>query len=293
MFNDRIKIKQLLSGTPTGTEVVVMGWVRTFRNNQFIALNDGSTNANIQIVATLGEFDEAILKRVTTGASLKIVGTVVESLGKGQSVEVKAKTLEILGDSDAEKFPLQPKKHSLEFLREKAHLRFRTNTFGSVFRLRHALAFAVHQFYNERGFVYLHTPIITSSDAEGAGEMFRVTTLPLEGAPKNDKGEIDYTQDFFGKGTNLTVSGQLEGELGAMAFSEIYTFGPTFRAENSNTTRHLAEFWMIEPEVAFNDIKDNMDLGEACLKYCIQYALDHDDLADEARAYMQAALAQK
>jgi len=277
MFNDRIKIKQLLSGTPTGTEVVVMGWVRTFRNNQFIALNDGSTNANIQIVATLGEFDEAILKRVTTGASLKIVGTVVESLGKGQSVEVKAKTLEILGDSDAEKFPLQPKKHSLEFLREKAHLRFRTNTFGSVFRLRHALAFAVHQFYNERGFVYLHTPIITSSDAEGAGEMFRVTTLPLEGAPKNDKGEIDYTQDFFGKGTNLTVSGQLEGELGAMAFSEIYTFGPTFRAENSNTTRHLAEFWMIEPEMAFYDIEDNMNLAEAFIKYLINYALKNNE----------------
>ena len=271
MFNQRIKIKQLLSGTPTGTEVVVMGWVRTFRNNQFIALNDGSTNANIQIVATLGEFDEAILKRVTTGASLKIVGTVVESLGKGQSVEVKAKTLEILGDSDAEKFPLQPKKHSLEFLREKAHLRFRTNTFGSVFRLRHALAFAVHQFYNDRGFVYLHTPIITSSDAEGAGEMFRVTTLPLEGAPKNEQGEIDYTQDFFGKGTNLTVSGQLEGELGAMAFSEIYTFGPTFRAENSNTTRHLAEFWMIEPEMAFYDIEDNMNLAEAFIKYLINY----------------------
>ena len=276
MFNQRIKIKQLLSGTPTGTEVVVMGWVRTFRNNQFIALNDGSTNANIQIVATLGEFDEAILKRVTTGASLKIVGTVVESLGKGQSVEVKAKTLEILGDSDAEKFPLQPKKHSLEFLREKAHLRFRTNTFGSVFRLRHALAFAVHQFYNDRGFVYLHTPIITSSDAEGAGEMFRVTTLPLEGAPKNEQGEIDYTQDFFGKGTNLTVSGQLEGELGAMAFSEIYTFGPTFRAENSNTTRHLAEFWMIEPEMAFYDIEDNMNLAEAFIKYLINYALKNN-----------------
>ncbi|MEY3188207.1 MAG: hypothetical protein RIT41_742, partial [Bacteroidota bacterium] len=290
MFNDRIKIKQLLSGTPTGTEVVVMGWVRTFRNNQFIALNDGSTNANIQIVATLGEFDEAILKRVTTGASLKIVGTVVESLGKGQSVEVKAKTLEILGDSDAEKFPLQPKKHSLEFLREKAHLRFRTNTFGSVFRLRHALAFAVHQFYNERGFVYLHTPIITSSDAEGAGEMFRVTTLPLEGAPKNDKGEIDYTQDFFGKGTNLTVSGQLEGELGAMAFSEIYTFGPTFRAENSNTTRHLAEFWMIEPEMAFYDIEDNMNLAEAFIKYLINYALKNN--ADDID-FLDARLAEE
>ena len=290
MFNDRIKIKQLLSGTPTGTEVVVMGWVRTFRNNQFIALNDGSTNANIQIVATLGEFDEAILKRVTTGASLKIVGTVVQSLGKGQSVEVKAKTIEILGDSDAEKFPLQPKKHSLEFLREKAHLRFRTNTFGSVFRLRHALAFAVHQFYNERGFVYLHTPIITSSDAEGAGEMFRVTTLPLEGAPKNDKGEIDYTQDFFGKGTNLTVSGQLEGELGAMAFSEIYTFGPTFRAENSNTTRHLAEFWMIEPEMAFYDIEDNMNLAEAFIKYLINYALKNN--ADDID-FLDARLAEE
>jgi len=290
MFNDRIKIKQLLSGTPTGTEVVVMGWVRTFRNNQFIALNDGSTNANIQIVATLGEFDEAILKRVTTGASLKIVGTVVESLGKGQSVEVKAKSLEILGDSDAEKFPLQPKKHSLEFLREKAHLRFRTNTFGSVFRLRHALAFAVHQFYNERGFVYLHTPIITSSDAEGAGEMFRVTTLPLEGAPKNDKGEIDYTQDFFGKGTNLTVSGQLEGELGAMAFSEIYTFGPTFRAENSNTTRHLAEFWMIEPEMAFYDIEDNMNLAEAFIKYLINYVLKNN--ADDID-FLDARLAEE
>ena len=290
MFNQRIKIKQLLSGTPTGTEVVVMGWVRTFRNNQFIALNDGSTNANIQIVATLGEFDEVLLKRVTTGASLKIVGTVVESLGKGQSVEVKAKTLEILGDSDAEKFPLQPKKHSLEFLREKAHLRFRTNTFGSVFRLRHALAFATHQFYNERGFVYLHTPIITSSDAEGAGEMFKVTTLPLEGAPKNDKGEIDYTQDFFGKGTNLTVSGQLEGELGAMAFSEIYTFGPTFRAENSNTTRHLAEFWMIEPEMAFYDIEDNMNLAEAFIKYLINYALKNN--ADDID-FLDARLAEE
>ena len=280
MFNQRIKIKQLLSGTATGTQVVVMGWVRTFRNNQFIALNDGSTNANIQIVASLGEFDEAILKRITTGASLKITGTVVESLGKGQTVEVKATTLEILGDSDAEKYPLQPKKHSLEFLREKAHLRFRTNTFGSVFRIRHSLAFAVHQFFNDRGFLYLHTPIITSSDAEGAGEMFRVTTLPLEGAPKNDAGEIDFTQDFFGKSTNLTVSGQLEGELGAMAFSDIYTFGPTFRAENSNTTRHLAEFWMIEPEVAFNDLEDNMNLAEDFIKHLIAYVMKNniDDL---------------
>jgi asparaginyl-tRNA synthetase len=290
MFNQRIKIKQLLSGTPTGTEVVVMGWVRTFRNNQFVALNDGSTNANLQVVASLGEFDEAILKRITTGASLKVTGTVVESLGKGQTVELKATSIEILGDSDAEKYPLQPKKHSLEFLREKAHLRFRTNTFASVFRIRHALAFAVHHFFNERGFVYLHTPIITSSDAEGAGEMFRVTTLPMEGAPKNEQGEIDYTQDFFGKSTNLTVSGQLEGELGAMAFSEIYTFGPTFRAENSNTTRHLAEFWMIEPEMAFHDIEDNMNLAEAFIQYLIQYVMKNnaDDLA-----FLDARLAEE
>ncbi len=280
MFNQRVKIKQLLSGTDNasavGSEVVVMGWVRTFRNNQFIALNDGSTNNNVQVVAALGEFDDALLKRITTGASLKVKGIVVESQGKGQTVEVKANEIEILGDSDAEKYPLQPKKHSLEFLREKAHLRFRTNTFGSVFRVRHALSFAVHQFFNERGFIYLNTPIITSSDAEGAGEMFRVTTLPLEGAPKNEKGEIDYTQDFFGKSTNLTVSGQLEGELGAMAFSEIYTFGPTFRAENSNTTRHLAEFWMIEPEMAFNDIEDNMNLAESFIKYLIQYVMKNN-----------------
>ena len=284
MFNQRVKIKQLLSGndaqSAVGTEVVVMGWVRTFRNNQFIALNDGSTNNNVQVVASLGEFDEALLKRITTGASLKVKGLVVESQGKGQTVEVKATTIEILGDSDAEKYPLQPKKHSLEFLREKAHLRFRTNTFGSVFRIRHSLAFAVHQFFNDRGFLYLNTPIITSSDAEGAGEMFRVTTLPMEGAPKNEAGEIDFTEDFFGKSTNLTVSGQLEGELGAMAFSDIYTFGPTFRAENSNTTRHLAEFWMIEPEVAFNDLSDNMDLAEDFIQYVIKYTMDkcQDDL---------------
>jgi asparaginyl-tRNA synthetase len=228
MFNKRTKIKQLLAAGGAGQEVTVMGWVRTFRNNQFIALNDGSTNNNLQVVASLGEFDEALLKRITTGASLKVTGQVVESLGKGQSLEVKAVTIEILGDSDAEKYPLQPKKHSLEFLREKAHLRFRTNTFGSVFRIRHSLAFAVHQFFNQKGFVYLHTPIITASDAEGAGEMFRVTTLPMEGAPKNEDGSINYKEDFFGKSTNLTVSGQLEGELGAMAFSEVYTFGPTF-----------------------------------------------------------------
>ncbi|MCW3086813.1 MAG: asparagine--tRNA ligase [Sediminibacterium sp.] len=276
MFNKRTKIKQLLSAGQSGQEVTVMGWVRTFRNNQFIALNDGSTNNNLQVVATLGNFDEALLKRITTGASLKVTGEVVESLGKGQSLEVKAATIEVLGDSDAEKYPLQPKKHSLEFLREKAHLRFRTNTFGSVFRVRHALAFAVHQFFNQKGFVYLHTPIITASDAEGAGEMFRVTTLPLEGAPKNEDGSINFKEDFFGKSTHLTVSGQLEGELGAMAFSEVYTFGPTFRAENSNTTRHLAEFWMIEPEMAFHDLEDNMALAEEFIKYLIKYVMDNN-----------------
>ncbi|TAF54124.1 MAG: asparagine--tRNA ligase [Sphingobacteriia bacterium] len=282
MFNQRTKIKSLLTTGQPGTAVTVMGWVRTFRNNQFIALNDGSTNNNLQVVVALGLLDEATLKRITTGASLKVSGEVVASVGKGQSLELKAQSLEILGDSDAEKYPLQPKKHSLEFLREKAHLRFRTNTFGAIFRVRHALAFAVHQFFNQKGFVYLHTPIITASDAEGAGEMFRVTTLPVDGtAPRNEKGEIDFTQDFFGKSTNLTVSGQLEGELGAMAFSEIYTFGPTFRAENSNTTRHLAEFWMIEPEMAFHDIEDNMNLAEEFIQYLIRYVLENnaEDLA--------------
>lgn len=277
MFNKRIKIKALLESEATGEEVIVMGWVRTFRNNQFIALNDGSTNNNLQVVVELGLLDEATNKRITTGASIKVTGLVVASLGKGQKVEVKAKTLEILGDSDAEKYPLQPKKHSLEFLREIAHLRFRTNTFGSVFRIRHSLAFAIHQFFNEKGFVYLHTPIITASDAEGAGEMFRVTTLPIDGtAPKNEDGSINFKEDFFGKSTNLTVSGQLEGELGAMAFSEIYTFGPTFRAENSNTARHLAEFWMIEPEMAFYDIEDNMNLAEEFIQYLIRYAMKHN-----------------
>jgi len=282
MFNKRTKIKALLTGSLAGQTVTAMGWVRSFRNNQFIALNDGSTNHNIQVVAELGLLDDATLKRITTGASLKVEGTLIESLGKGQSVEIKATSVEILGDSDAEQYPLQPKKHSLEFLREIAHLRFRTNTFSAVFRIRHALAFAVHQFFNEKGFVYLHTPIITSSDAEGAGEMFRVTTLPVDGsAPKTESGDIDFSQDFFGKSTNLTVSGQLEGELGAMAFSEIYTFGPTFRAENSNTTRHLAEFWMIEPEMAFCDIEDNQNLAEEFIQYLIKYAMENcaDDLA--------------
>jgi asparaginyl-tRNA synthetase len=257
-----------------------MGWVRTFRNNQFIALNDGSTNHNLQVVVPLGMLPEAALKRITTGASLKVQGTIAASVGKGQSIELLATTIDVLGDSDPEKYPLQPKKHSLEFLREIAHLRFRTNTFGAIFRIRHSLAFAVHHFFNERGFLYLHTPIITASDAEGAGEMFRVTTLPFDGTPRNEDGTVNFKEDFFGKSTNLTVSGQLEGELGAMAFSEIYTFGPTFRAENSNTTRHLAEFWMIEPEMAFYDLEDNMNLAEAFIQYLIRYVMEHnqDDL---------------
>src|SRR3954469_10297444 len=276
MFNNRTKIKAILDAGETGKEVIVMGWVRTFRNNQFIALNDGSTNNNLQVVVPLGLVDDETLKRITTGASVKVTGEIVESIGKGQSVEVKANSIEILGDSDPEKYPLQPKKHSLEFLREIAHLRFRTNTFGAVFRVRHSLAFAVHKFFNERGFVYLHTPIITASDAEGAGEMFKVTCFPLDGtAPKNEDGSINFKEDFFGKQTNLTVSGQLEGELAALALSLIYTFGPTFRAENSNTPRHLAEFWMIEPEMAFYDIQDNMDLAEEMLKYLILYVLEN------------------
>jgi len=262
---------------PAGQQVTVMGWVRTFRNNQFIALNDGSTNNNLQVVLELGKFPDSILKRITTSASLRVQGVIEPSLGKGQKMDLKATSIDVLGDSDAEKYPLQPKKHSLEFLREKAHLRFRTNTFGAVFRVRHALAFAVHQFFNEKGFIYLHTPIITASDAEGAGEMFRVTTLPMDGtAPKNEDGSINYKEDFFGRATNLTVSGQLEGELGATAFGEIYTFGPTFRAENSNTARHLAEFWMIEPEMAFYDLEDNMNLAEEFIKYIIRYAMENN-----------------
>jgi len=272
-MSTRIKIKALLESTQTDIDVTVKGWVRTFRNNQFIALNDGSTNNNIQVVVDFENTDPALLKRITTGAAISVVGHLVASLGKGQSVEIKAKTIEILGDSDPEKYPLQPKKHSLEFLREIAHLRFRTNTFGAIFRVRHSLAFAIHKFFEERGFIYLHTPIITASDAEGAGETFHVTNFDLNNVPKVD-GEVDYKQDFFGRSANLTVSGQLEGELGAMALSDIYTFGPTFRAENSNTTRHLAEFWMIEPEMAFADINDNMDTAEALLKYVIAYALD-------------------
>lgn len=276
MFNKRTRIKELLQQEPQGQEVTVMGWVRTFRNNQFIALNDGSTNNNIQVVVPLGQYDDQLLKRITTSASLKVTGNVVASLGKGQKMDLNATAIEILGDSDAEKYPLQPKKHSLEFLREIAHLRFRTNTFGSVFRVRHALAFAIHKFYNEKGFVYIHTPIITASDAEGAGEMFRVTTLPMDNPPRNEDGSINFKEDFFGRSTNLTVSGQLEGELGATAFGEIYTFGPTFRAENSNTARHLAEFWMIEPEMAFYDLQDNMNLAEEFIKYIIKYVMDNN-----------------
>ena len=280
MFNKRIKIKELLLQPAGQNGIVVMGWVRTFRNNQFIALNDGSTNTNIQVVAPLGLFEEDLLKRITTSASLKVTGELVSSQGKGQSVELVANTIEILGDSEADKYPLQPKKHSLEFLREIAHLRFRTNTFGSVFRVRHSLAFAIHKFFHEKGFLYMHTPIVTASDAEGAGEMFRVTTLPFDNPPRDEQGQIDFKEDFFGRSTNLTVSGQLEGELGATAFGDIYTFGPTFRAENSNTTRHLAEFWMIEPEMAFSDLEDNMNLAETFIKYIIQFAMDNnmDDL---------------
>ena len=271
----RTKIKEILAKEAIEYRVNVKGWVRSFRNNQFIALNDGSCLGNIQVVIGL-DTDEATVKRITTGASISVDGTVIASQGKGQRVEVKAETITILGDCDTEQFPLQIKnKPSLEYLREIAHLRFRTNTFGAVFRVRHTLAYAIHKFFNDRGFVYLHTPIVTASDAEGAGEMFKVTTLPFDNAPHNEDGSINFKEDFFGRATNLTVSGQLEAELGAMAFSEVYTFGPTFRAENSNTARHLAEFWMIEPEVAFNDIFDNMDLAEDLLKYIIGYTLEH------------------
>jgi asparaginyl-tRNA synthetase len=276
----RVKIKELLATPPTGQVVKIQGWVRTFRNNQFIALNDGSTIQNLQAVVALTSIDDTILKRITTGACLSIQGELIASQGKGQSVEVKVTELEILGDCDAEKFPLQPKKHSLEFLREIAHLRSRTNTISAVMRVRHAMAFAIHRFFNERGFYYIHTPIITGSDAEGAGDMFRVTTLDGKNPPLDENGHVNHKEDFFGRETNLTVSGQLEGETYALALSEIYTFGPTFRAENSNTARHLAEFWMIEPEMAFYDIHDNMQLATDLLQYLVRYALDNcsDDL---------------
>ena len=278
------KVKTLLLGEVVDETVCVKGWVRTKRgskNVSFIAINDGSTINNIQAVVESDSFDESLLKQITTGACLSIIGTLIESQGSGQKVEIATQDIEILGEADADLYPLQPKRHSLEFLREKAHLRFRTNTFSAIFRVRHALSFAIHQFFNDKGFVNLHTPIITGADAEGAGEMFQVSSLDWNNLPKNDKGKVDESQDFFGKKTNLTVSGQLEAELGALALGQVYTFGPTFRAENSNTSRHLSEFWMIEPEVAFADLNDNMDLAEDFLKYCIQYVIDKcsDDIA--------------
>ena len=274
------KVIDLLNTTQTHIEVTVKGWVRTFRNNQFIALNDGSTIHNIQCVVDFENTAEATLKRITTGAAVAVTGNLVESKGAGQKFEIQVTKLEILGDSDAEKFPMQPKKHSLEFLRENAHLRVRTNAFGAIMRVRSTLSFAVHQYFQEKGFFYVNTPIITGSDAEGAGEMFKVTALPFDNTPRTEEGKINYKEDFFGKETNLTVSGQLEAETYAMALGQVYTFGPTFRAENSNTSRHLAEFWMIEPEVAFNDLADNMDLAEDFIKYVIKYTVDKcaDDL---------------
>ena len=279
----RTKIVDIFSPSLLGQEVCVKGWVRTRRGNkyvQFVALNDGSTIKNIQIVFDMNEFSDEQLKSVTTGSSICVEGILVESMGKGQTCEVQAKKLEIYGTADPEAYPLQKKGHTLEVLREKAHLRPRTNTFGAILRVRSALAYAIHKFFQEKGFFYLNTPLITASDCEGAGAMFQVTTLPLNDLPRTDDGQVDYSQDFFGKPTALTVSGQLEGELGATALGAIYTFGPTFRAENSNTPRHLSEFWMIEPEMAFYDITDNMDLAEEFVKYCISYALDHcrDDI---------------
>ncbi|MFH6984908.1 asparagine--tRNA ligase [Marinoscillum luteum] len=284
MREKRTKIQEVLAREPIGEELTLMGWVRTKRaskNVAFIALNDGSTINNIQVVADVEQFGEEVLKKVTTGASIAATGKLVASQGAGQSCELIAESIEVFGEADPEKYPLQPKKHSLEFLREIAHLRLRTNTFSAIMRVRHSMAFAVHQFFNDKGFFYINTPIITSSDAEGAGEAFKVTNFELDAIPRNEEGGVDFKKDFFEKEANLTVSGQLEGELAAMALAEIYTFGPTFRAENSNTTRHLAEFWMIEPEMAFYDLKDNMDLAEEMLKYLVKYALDNcaDDLA--------------
>lgn len=277
-------IQSILKAAEIGREVTIKGWVRTKRESKnvvFININDGSTVHNLQAVADPSQIDAATLDLITTGAGVAITGLLVASQGSGQAVELQAQSIHVYGTADPEKFPLQPKKHSLEFLREIAHLRPRTNTFGAIFRIRHALAFAIHQYFNKHGFYYLHTPIITGSDAEGAGEMFRVSTLDPIHPPLNEDGSVNYKEDFFGKETNLTVSGQLEGELGALALGKIYTFGPTFRAENSNTARHLAEFWMIEPEMAFYELEDNMDLAEDFLKYLVQYALDHcaDDLA--------------
>lgn len=273
-------IKELLEKQPVGDSVEVNGWVKTFRSNRFIALNDGSTIHNMQCVVDFENLDEALLKQISTGAALKVTGTLEESQGRGQSVEIQVTDVFVHGTADPETYPIQPKKHSLEFLREKAHLRVRTNTFAAVMRIRSVLSFAVHSYFQQNGFYYMHAPIITGSDAEGAGEMFRVTTLDEKNPPLNDVGEVDYTEDFFGKETNLTVSGQLEAETYAMGLGKVYTFGPTFRAENSNTSRHLAEFWMIEPEMAFYDLDANMDLAEDFIKYILQYVLDHcqDDL---------------
>ena len=292
----RVKIAEILSQPRVGETLVVKGWVRAFRSNRFIQLNDGSTINNLQAVVDFENFEEAILKKITTGASVSLEGKLTESLGSGQAVELQVSHIEILGEAnpdDIQKTVMQPKKHSLEFLREQAHLRFRTNTFGAVFRIRHAVSFAIHSFFNERGFFYLHTPVITGSDAEGAGEMFRVTTLDAKNPPLDEAGEVDFSKEFFGKTVNLTVSGQLEAELAALALGQVYTFGPTFRAENSNTSRHLAEFWMVEPEVAFNDLNDNMDLTEEFLKHICSYILEHckDDLKflDERDATEQQA----
>ena len=280
----RTEIKSLLQLNEYGSKVVVQGWVRTKRGSKnvaFIALNDGSTINNIQIVVDVTENTTSILENIHTGAALSVIGELVESAGSGQNVEVHAKSVEILGEANPDEYPLQPKKHSLEFLREKAHLRYRTNTFAAIARIRHSMTFAIHKFFNDKGFYNIHSPILTGSDAEGAGEMFQVTTLNLKDIPKTKEGKVDFKQDFFGKASNLTVSGQLEAELAALALSKVYTFGPTFRAENSNTARHLAEFWMIEPEIAFADIIDDMDLAEDMLKYVIAYALENcmDDLS--------------
>ncbi|NLR90916.1 asparagine--tRNA ligase [Flammeovirga agarivorans] len=285
----RIKIKDLLASGEVGAKVNVKGWVRTFRSNRFIALNDGSTINNLQAVVDFENTDEDLLKRLTTSAAISVVGTVVESQGKGQRIEIHVDELEILGDADPDEYPLQPKKHSLEFLREKAHLRPRTQTMSAVYRVRNALAYGIHKFFNEKGFIYMHTPIITGSDAEGAGEMFTVTNFDLKNPPKTEEGEIDYKEDFFGKAVNLSVSGQLEAEVGAMSMGEVYTFGPTFRAENSNTSRHLAEFWMIEPEMAFYDLDDNMDLAEEMIKYLINFAMEQcpDDIKFLDQRYAQ------
>ncbi len=276
----RSKIASVIANEPIGQEVLVCGWVRTFRNNQFIALNDGSTIKNLQCVVPFEDTDESILKKITTGAAVRLRGSVVASQGRGQNIEIKVSDIDIVGEADPEKYPLQPKKHSLEFLREIAHLRFRTNTFSAITRIRHTAAFAIHDFFHQRGFVYISSPIITGSDAEGAGEMFQVTALDLDNIPTDEQGTVDYKQDFFGKKTHLTVSGQLEAELAALALSDVYTFGPTFRAENSNTSRHLAEFWMIEPEIAFADIYDDMDLAEDMLKHILKSVMTRctDDL---------------